>query len=63
MQFASFGANCQRLLVNAGCAEAAELGRRYKAFSYGLAPDADAVLEVSSLGPDRAQGILRLSGG
>ena len=63
VQFASFGANCQRLLVNAGCAEAAELGRRYKAFSYGLAPDADAVLEVSSLGPDRAQGILRLSGG
>jgi UDP-N-acetylmuramate--alanine ligase len=63
VQFASFGANCQRLLVNAGCAEAAELGRRYKAFSYGLAPDADAVLEVSSLGPARAQGILRLSGG
>ena len=55
--------NCQRLLVNAGCAEAAALGRRFKAFSYGLAPDADAVLEVRSLGPDRAQGILRLASG
>ncbi|MFI5326615.1 MAG: UDP-N-acetylmuramate--L-alanine ligase [Candidatus Rokuibacteriota bacterium] len=63
VQFASFGANCQRLLVNAGCAEAAELGRRFKAFSYGLAPDADAVLEVRSLGPERAQGILRLASG
>ena len=63
VQFASFGANCQRLLVNAGCAEAAVLGRRFKGFSYGLAPDADAVLEVRSLGPERAQGILRLSGG
>jgi UDP-N-acetylmuramate--alanine ligase len=63
VQFASFGANCKRLLVNAGCSEAAALGRRFKAFSYGLAPDADAVLEVRSLGPERAQGILRLASG
>jgi len=62
VQFASFGANCQRLLVNAGCAEASALGRRFKAFSYGLAPDADAVIEVKNLGPDRAQGVLRLAG-
>jgi UDP-N-acetylmuramate--alanine ligase len=46
--------------VNAGCAEATALGHRLGAFSYGLAKGADAGLEVVSVGPQRAIGLLRL---
>jgi UDP-N-acetylmuramate--alanine ligase len=62
-QFTAFARNCRRLFVNAGCPEAAALGRRPGATSYGIAPDADAPLEVQSTGPDRARGRLKLSGG
>jgi UDP-N-acetylmuramate--alanine ligase len=61
-QFGAFAANCHSLLVNAHCPEAAALGRRLKAVTYGLAPDADAALEVLSLGPARASGILTRDG-
>jgi UDP-N-acetylmuramate--alanine ligase len=59
-QFATFAANAGRLLVNARCAEAAALGREFKAFAYGLSAAADAPLEVLSVGPDRARGAVRL---
>lgn len=59
-QFAAFAERCGRLLVNAGCPEAAALGRRFKALTYGDAPDADARLQVTSPGPHRALGVLRL---
>jgi len=61
-QFGAFAANCHRLLANARCPEAAALGRRLKAVTYGLAPDADAALEVLSVGPARAGGILTRDG-
>ena len=35
-QFATFAAQCGRLLVNAGCPEAAGLGREVGARSYGV---------------------------
>jgi UDP-N-acetylmuramate--alanine ligase len=59
-QFGVFAAHCGRLLVNARCPTAAELGRPFDAFSYGLAPDADAPLEVLRGTRDRARGILTL---
>jgi UDP-N-acetylmuramate--alanine ligase len=62
-QFGAFARNCTRLLVNAGCPEAAALGRRRQGVSYGTASDADACLEVIGLGPDRARGILKLAAG
>jgi UDP-N-acetylmuramate--alanine ligase len=62
-QFGAFVRNCSRLLVNAGCAEAAALGHRFHALSYGVAPDADARLEVLGVGPDRARGFLKLPAG
>jgi UDP-N-acetylmuramate--alanine ligase len=62
-QFGAFARNCQRLLVNSGCSEAATLGRGFHAVSYGIASDADVRLEVSSVSPDRACGILRLPAG
>ncbi|HET7343361.1 MAG TPA: Mur ligase domain-containing protein [Methylomirabilota bacterium] len=62
VQFASFAGNCRRLLVNARCAEAAALARRFKAFTYGVATDADAPLQVLSVGPARACGILTYGG-
>src|SRR6185503_20231114 len=61
-QFGAFAANCHSLLVNARCPEAAALGRRLKAVTYGLAADADAALEVLSVGPARASGILTRDG-
>jgi UDP-N-acetylmuramate--alanine ligase len=60
-QFAAFAGHCGRLFVNAGCAESAALGRRFKAVTYGVAPNADAPLEILSVGPDRARGRLALS--
>src|SRR6266850_2290534 len=61
-QFGAFAANCRSLLVNARCLEAAALGRRVKAVTYGLTADADAALEVLSVGPARASGILTRDG-
>ncbi|TMQ25873.1 MAG: UDP-N-acetylmuramate--alanine ligase [Candidatus Rokuibacteriota bacterium] len=58
LQFARFAANCRRLLANARCPEAAALARQFKAFTYGVAADADAPLQVLSVGPARACGIL-----
>ena len=62
-QFTAFARNCRRLFVNAGCPEAAALGRRLHATSYGVGPDADAPLEVMAVGPDRARGLLKLPAG
>lgn len=57
-QFAAFARQSDRLLVNAGCAEAAALGRAVGARTYGASPDADARLSVASTGPERARGTL-----
>jgi UDP-N-acetylmuramate--alanine ligase len=62
-QFGAFARNCQRLLVNAGCPEAAALGRRFHGVTYGVPEDAEARLEVVGVGPDRARGILKLAAG
>ena len=59
-QFEAFAENCGRLLVNAACPEAAALGRRFKALTYGGSPRADRRLRVTSAGPRRATGVLRL---
>ncbi|MBI1736417.1 MAG: UDP-N-acetylmuramate--alanine ligase [Candidatus Rokubacteria bacterium] len=61
-QFATFASQSRRLLVNARCAEAAALGRRFKALTYGLG-GTDAALEVASVGPARARGALKLASG
>jgi UDP-N-acetylmuramate--alanine ligase len=55
-QFGTFAANCRRLLVNARCPEAAALGRRVTAVTYGAAAGAEAALSVESVGPVRARG-------
>src|SRR5262249_29555984 len=62
-QFAAFAAQCGRLIVNQACPEAAMLGRVRGASSYGDAPTADARLEMISVGPERARGLLHLSTG
>jgi UDP-N-acetylmuramate--alanine ligase len=62
-QFGAFARNCTRLLVNAGCPEAAALGRRLHGVTYGVPSEADARLEVVGVGPDRARGILKLAAG
>jgi UDP-N-acetylmuramate--alanine ligase len=49
-QFGAFARNCSRLFVNAGCPEAAALGRRLHGVSYGVTSDADARLEVVERG-------------
>ena len=61
-QFDAFAANCRRLLVNARCPEAAALGRRVKAATYGAATGANTALTVSSVGPARASGVLARDG-
>lgn len=61
-QFATFAAGCRRLLVNAGCPEAASLRHGPGVTTYGVSPAADARLEVVSTGPDRARGLLVLPG-
>jgi UDP-N-acetylmuramate--alanine ligase len=58
VQFEAFAAQCARLLVNAGCAEAAALARGRDALTYGATPAADAILEIDRTGPDRAVGLL-----
>ncbi|MGH7309895.1 MAG: Mur ligase domain-containing protein, partial [Candidatus Rokuibacteriota bacterium] len=62
-QFATFAAGCRRLLVNAGCAEAASLRSSADVVTYGVAPAADLRLEVLSAGPDRGLGRLVLPRG
>jgi len=62
-QFSTFAAQAKRVFVNARCPEAAALGREFKARSYGHGDDAEAGLTVTSVGPDRARGSLRLAGG
>lgn len=57
-QFAAFAKNCRKLLVNAACPEASALARTIGGVTYGLAPGADARLEVTAAGPDRARGAL-----
>src|SRR5206468_2962365 len=51
-----------RLLVNGACPEAAALGRRFKASTYGVPPGVDTRLWVTSVGPRRATGVLRVEG-
>jgi UDP-N-acetylmuramate-alanine ligase len=62
-QFEAFARHATRLLVSADSAEAAALGRAVKALTYGADPSADARLEVTSAGPDRAVGVLRATTG
>ena len=62
-QFATFAEQAKRVFVNARCPEASALGRRLKGRSYGAGDDSDAALTVTSVGPDRARGALRLPGG
>jgi UDP-N-acetylmuramate--alanine ligase len=62
-QFETFAKRCGRLLVNAASPEAAEVGRAVGARTYGAAPGADARLEIASVGPHRATGVLHLPGG
>jgi UDP-N-acetylmuramate--alanine ligase len=61
-QFATFASQSRRLLVNARCTEAAALGRRFGALTYGVG-GRDVALEPASVGPSRARGVLRLGGG
>jgi UDP-N-acetylmuramate--alanine ligase len=61
-QFTAFARNCGHLLVGADCPEAAALGRRFKAATYGVTQDADARLRVTSVGPRRGRGVLRHAG-
>lgn len=62
-QFETFAKRCGELLVNAASAEATEVGRAVGARTYGVAPDADARLEIASVGPHRARGTLHTPGG
>ena len=57
-QFAAFAKNCRKLLVNAACPEASALARTIGGVTYGIAPEAEARLEVTAAGPDRARGAL-----
>lgn len=61
-QFTAFARNCGKLLVGVDCPEAAALGQRFKAATYGLSEDADARLRVTSVGPRRGRGVLRHAG-
>lgn len=62
-QFETFAKRCGRLLVNAASPEAAEVGRAVGARTYGAVPGADARLEIASVGPHRASGVLHVPGG
>jgi UDP-N-acetylmuramate--alanine ligase len=61
-QFTAFARNCGQLLAGADCPEAAALGKRFKAATYGVTQGADARLRVTSVGPRRARGVLRHAG-
>lgn len=62
-QFEIFAKRCGELLVNAASAEATAVGRAVGARTYGVAPDADARLDIASVGPHRARGTLHTPGG
>lgn len=62
LQFAAFADHSERVLINAGCPEAAALARSRKALTYGTVSGADAIITVVAAGPDRALGILRVAG-
>ena len=62
-QFEAFAKRCGRLLVNSACPEALGLGRAVAAYTYGTGPDADAPLEITSVGPHRTRGRLHLPTG
>jgi UDP-N-acetylmuramate--alanine ligase len=61
-QFAAFAGQCGRLWVNAGCPEAAAIGRAAGARTYGEAAGCDARLRVTATGPARARGVLEVDG-
>jgi UDP-N-acetylmuramate--alanine ligase len=61
-QFETFAGQCGSLLVNARCAEAAAIGQRFRCRTYGVPHDADARLDVTGVGPDRARGLLHMGG-
>jgi UDP-N-acetylmuramate--alanine ligase len=62
-QFTTFMAQAGRVLVNAACPESLALGRGFKATTYGVGVEADAPLEIVSVGPDRARGLLHAAAG
>jgi UDP-N-acetylmuramate--alanine ligase len=62
-QFDAFARHAQRLLVNADSPEAASVGQSVGAFTYGTGPSVLARLEVTSVGPNRAAGMLHAPGG
>jgi UDP-N-acetylmuramate--alanine ligase len=62
-QFEAFASGCGRLLVNAACGEAAALGRRWHAHTYGISDGARTRLDVLTTGPLRTVGTLHLPGG
>ncbi len=59
-QFTTFAKNCAKLFVNVGCPEAAVLGRAFGGITYGASPAADVSLDVTSTGPHRGVGSLRV---
>lgn len=61
-QFEVFADHSAQLLLNVGCPETAALARGRKALTYGTVSDADAVLSVTTPGPDRARGVLTAAG-
>jgi UDP-N-acetylmuramate--alanine ligase len=62
-QFEAFARQSRRLFVNAASPAAAALGRAVGASTYGASPDAEAWLEVATVGPARARGVLHAPGG
>ena len=62
-QFEAFARNARRLLVNTACPEAAAVGRAVGAGTYGTTNDAEARLEIQSVGPHRARGVLHAPAG
>lgn len=61
-QFACFAQQCQTLLVNADCAEAAVLSAEHR-LSYGCDTACDLPYEILAVGPRRALGVLHVPGG
>jgi UDP-N-acetylmuramate--alanine ligase len=61
-QFEAFAGNCQAVLANVGCPETARIAGAVGARTYGTAATAQSPLRVSTPGPERARGVLRLPG-
>lgn len=63
-QFDTFARQSRTLLINAGCAEALAAGQGHAhAIRYGVGAGAELPLEVISVGPHRARGVLGLPDG